>query len=101
MQRRTGVILAVVVVALLAVGIGAVTFATRGTTLVAAPPPKTAAAFTYDPPAGATGVNPAAPVAVRVANGPLNDDGLRDAQGKTVDGALADDRTSWTASGRL
>jgi lipoprotein-anchoring transpeptidase ErfK/SrfK len=101
MRRRTGVILAVVVVALLAVGIGAVTFATRSSNLVAAPPPKPAAAFTYDPAAGAAGVNPTAPVSVRVANGTLNDVALRDAQGKTVEGTLADDRTSWTASGRL
>src|SRR5829696_3093613 len=101
MRRRTGVILAVVVVALLAVGIGAVTFATRSSNLVAAPPPKPAAAFTYDPAVGAAGVNPTAPVSVRVANGTLNDVALRDAQGKTVEGTLADDRTSWTASGRL
>ena len=45
-------------------------------------------------------MNPTAPVSVRVSNGTLNDVALRDAQGTTVDGALSDDRTSWTASGR-
>jgi lipoprotein-anchoring transpeptidase ErfK/SrfK len=65
------------------------------------PPPKPAAALTYDPAADATGVNPTAPVSVKVATGTFTDVTLRDAEGKAVEGALSADRTSWTASGRL
>jgi lipoprotein-anchoring transpeptidase ErfK/SrfK len=102
MRRRTGVILAVVVAALLVVGVVAVTIVNRSSSpLAAAPPPKPAATFTYDPAAGATGVNPTAPISVRVANGTFTDVALRDAQGKAVEGKLSDDRTSWTASDRL
>jgi lipoprotein-anchoring transpeptidase ErfK/SrfK len=101
MPRRIGLILAVVLAgALVAVTVGLAS-AKRGDTPVVAAPPKPAAAFTYDPGAGTTGVNPTAPISVKVANGTFVEVGLHDAEGEAVEGALSADRTQWTASGRL
>jgi len=65
---------------------------------VPAGPIKAAAALAYDPGPGATGVNPTAPIGVRVSGGSFADVTLRDAEGTTVEGALSDDRTRWTAT---
>lgn len=52
----------------------------------------------YEPAAGATAVNPSAPVAVRAAEGTLDEVVLSDPDGKPVAGALNAERTAWTAS---
>jgi lipoprotein-anchoring transpeptidase ErfK/SrfK len=100
MRRRIGLILAIVLAALVAVTVG-IASAKRGDEPVAQAPPKPAASFTYDPAGGATGVNPTAPVSVQVVHGTFADVALHDKAGKAVDGALSEDRTRWTASGRL
>ena len=101
MRRRIGVVVAVVLAgALIAATVG-IASAKRGDAPAVIAPPKPVAAFTYDPGAGASGINPTAPVSVRVAHGTFAEVALRDAAGDAVEGALSDDRTQWTASGRL
>ena len=95
-MRRIGLILAVVVIgSLIAV---AVAIASGRPDPVPAAPVKPAAALAYDPGRGAAGVNPTAPIAVRVSDGTFADVALHDAGGAAVEGALSDDRTRWTAS---
>jgi len=95
-MRRIGLILAVVVIgSLIAV---AVAIASGRPGVVPAAPVEPAAALAYDPGPGATGVNPTAPIAVRVSDGTFADVALHDAEGAAVEGALSDDRTRWTAS---
>ena len=53
------------------------------------------AKVTFEPGAGATDVNPVAPVSVRVANGTIKQVTLTNANGKQVAGALSPDRTSY------
>jgi lipoprotein-anchoring transpeptidase ErfK/SrfK len=104
MRRRISLILAIVLAVSLVVAVVVIAASKRSSGgVLAAPevPPKPAAVFTYDPAADATGVNPTAPVTVKVATGTFADVTLRDAEGKAVEGSLAADRLSWTASGRL
>ena len=93
-MRRIGLILAVVVVGSLI----AVAIASGRPDPVPAAPVKPAAALAYDPGPGAAGVNPTAPIAVRVASGTFADVALHDGEGTAVQGTLSDDRTSWAAS---
>ena len=95
-MRRIGLILAVVLAGSLAAVAVAIGSGTRSA--VPAGPIKAAAALAYDPGPGATGVNPTAPIGVRVSGGSFADVTLRDAEGTTVEGALSDDRTRWTAT---
>ncbi|RZT83752.1 lipoprotein-anchoring transpeptidase ErfK/SrfK [Pseudonocardia sediminis] len=55
-------------------------------------------AVSYEPAAGATGLNPTAPVAVRAAEGTLDRVALSDPDGDPVEGGLNAERTAWTAS---
>ena len=101
MRKRVALILGVVLVAsLIALTVG-IASAKRGDAPLIAAPPKPAAAFTYDPAAAATGVDPTAPISVRVAHGTFVDVALRDGAGEAVGGTVSEDRTQWTASGRL
>jgi lipoprotein-anchoring transpeptidase ErfK/SrfK len=105
MRKRIGLILGLAVVLIGSLGAYAVATAsgTSGMSGPAVPgePPKPGAALAFEPGAGATGVNPTAPVAVRVANGTFAQVALADDKGRAVPGALSDDRTRWTASERL
>jgi lipoprotein-anchoring transpeptidase ErfK/SrfK len=101
MSRRVGLVLALVLAgSLIALTVG-IASAKRGDAPEVAVPPKPAASFSYDPAADATGINPTAPISVRVAHGTFVDVALRDGEGKAVDGTVSDDRTQWTSSGRL
>ena len=95
-MRRIGLILAVVLAGSLVAVTVAIGSGTRS--VVPAGPIKAAAALAYDPGPGATGVNPTAPIGVRVSGGSFADVALRDAEGTAVEGALSDDRTRWTAA---
>jgi lipoprotein-anchoring transpeptidase ErfK/SrfK len=101
MRKRIGLILAIVVVGSLAAFAVATASGTRPAAPSDGPPPKPAAALAYEPGAGAKGVSPTATVSARVTSGTFADVALRDGDGKAVDGTLSDDRTRWTASGRL
>ena len=79
-MRRIGLILAVVLVGSLV----AVACAPGSRSPHPVEPVKPVAAFTFDPGPGATGVNPTAPVGVRVAGGSFADVALRDAEGTAV-----------------
>lgn len=100
-MKRVALILAVVLVGSLGVITVATASGTRGAAPSAAEPPRPAAVVAYEPGADAKGVNPTAPVSVRVAHGTFADVTLRDPKGEAVEGSLSDDRTRWTASGRL
>ena len=52
----------------------------------------------YDPGPGATGVNPTAPIGVRVSSGSFADVDSARRAGHAVEGTLSDDRTRWTAT---
>jgi lipoprotein-anchoring transpeptidase ErfK/SrfK len=97
-KRRIALVLAIVLVGALAAVSAATALRPRAAAPVIGDPPKPAATVTYDPAAGAAGVNPTAPIAVRVASGTLADVTLRDPAGKAIEGELAADRTRWTAS---
>jgi lipoprotein-anchoring transpeptidase ErfK/SrfK len=98
LMRRVGLILAVVVVGSLIAVTVAVASGTRSPLAKPTEAPKPAAVFAYDPGPGATGVNPIAPIGVRVSSGTFAEVALRDAQGAAVEGTLSDDRTGWAAS---
>jgi lipoprotein-anchoring transpeptidase ErfK/SrfK len=101
MRRRIGVIVAVLLAgSLIALTVG-IASAKRGNAPTIAVPAKPTASFAYDPAAGTKDVNPTAPISVRVAHGTFVEVALRDAAGEAVDGALSNDRTQWTSSGRL
>ena len=95
-MRRIGLILSVVLAGSLVAVTVAIGSGTRS--VIPAGPVKAAAALAYDPGPGATGVNPTAPIGVRVSGGSFADVALRDAEGTAVEGALSDDRTRWTAA---
>ena len=76
-MRRIGLILAVVLAGSLAAV--AVALGSGTPSAVPAGPIKAAAALAYDPGPGATGVNPTAPIGVRVSGGSFADVTLRDA----------------------
>jgi lipoprotein-anchoring transpeptidase ErfK/SrfK len=99
-MRRIGLILAVVLVGALAITVAVLSGrrAQLPGAAVDAPPKAPAAAVAYEPAAGASGVNPTAPVAVHVVAGTLGGVALRNSAGKPVEGALAPDRTRWTTS---
>jgi lipoprotein-anchoring transpeptidase ErfK/SrfK len=97
-MRRIGLILAVVLVGALATVTVLIVSRQRAAPETPAVPPRPAAAISYEPAAGASGVNPTAPITVHVAAGTLGDVTLSDDAGKKVEGALAPDRTRWTAS---
>jgi lipoprotein-anchoring transpeptidase ErfK/SrfK len=107
MRRRVGLVLAIVVAGSLIAATVAIASGLRtpaiggGGSGGPGGPIKAAAALAYEPGVGATGVNPTAPVSVRVSGGTFADVALHDAQGKEVHGALSSDRTRWTASDRL
>jgi lipoprotein-anchoring transpeptidase ErfK/SrfK len=61
-------------------------------------PPVSAARITVEPGDGAAGLEPDAPVAVRVAEGRLTRVRMTDAKGRQVSGQLSGDRTSWRPS---
>jgi lipoprotein-anchoring transpeptidase ErfK/SrfK len=98
MRRRVGLILAIAVVGCLVVATFAIASGTRSGLPAPSEVPKPAAALAYEPAAGATGVNPTAPISVRVSSGTFADVALRDAEGKAVEGTMSDDHTRWTAS---
>lgn len=100
MRKRVAVLLTVLVAGMLVAATIAVASGARAPVPDAAPP-RPAAAVSYEPGVNSTGVDPTAPVAVRVASGTFTDVVLRDAAGGPVAGALSADRTSWTASDRL
>lgn len=97
-MRRVGLILAVVVVGSLIAATVAIASGTGGPLAKPTEASKPDAVLAYDPGPGATGVNPIAPIGVKVSSGSLAEVALRDAQGAAVEGTLSDDRTSWTAS---
>ncbi len=101
MNGRVTLVLAFVLAGLLVAGSWAIASGTPESPAVAAAPPEPTAALAHEPAVGATGVNPTAPVAVRVSDGTLGEVTLRDDSGEAVDGALSGDRTSWTAAERL
>ena len=101
MRKRIGLILAIVLVGTLAAVTVAIASGTRPSASTPGPPPKPAAALAFEPATGAKDVNPTATITTRVTSGTFADVALRDAKGKAVEGALSDDRTSWTSSGRL
>ena len=98
MKRRIALVLAVVLVGALAALSAATALRPRAAAPVIGAPPKPAATLAYEPTAGASGVNPTAPISVHVASGTLADVTLRDPAGKAVEGKLAPDSTRWTAS---
>ena len=101
MRKRIGLILAIVLVGTLAAVTVAIASGTRPSVSTPAPPPKPAAALAYEPAIGARDVKPTATVTTRVSGGTFAEVALRDAKGKAVEGALSDDRRSWTSSGRM
>ncbi|MFC4950365.1 L,D-transpeptidase [Pseudonocardia sp. GCM10023141] len=103
-MRRILLVLAVILVG----SLGVVTAATAAngqlaTPLSAAPAPilEPAAAVTYTPAAGATGVDPKTAATATVRDGTFDQVTLTGKDGKVVKGALNADKTSWTSSGPL
>ena len=96
---RRLLIIAISLIGVLGVATAVATAAGRsGLDGVVSAPAAPDASVTYEPGAGATGVNPATPVAVRADEGTLDQIALRDPQGDPVKGELNADRTVWTAS---
>lgn len=56
--------------------------------------------MTMTPAAGATGVPPAAPITVTVFNADIDQVTVTGADGSTITGTIADDKHTWTATGR-
>ena len=56
------------------------------------------AQIAVSPADGTTGVRPDAPVTVTASGGPLTDVTVQDADGHSLQGALSDDKASWTSS---
>ena len=59
------------------------------------------AQIVVSPADGTTGVRPDAPVAVTASGGPLTDVNVQDADGHALEGALSDDKATWTSSAPL
>ncbi len=59
------------------------------------------AQIAVSPADGTTGVRPDAPVTVTASGGPLTDVTVQDADGHSLQGALSDDKASWTSSAPL
>jgi lipoprotein-anchoring transpeptidase ErfK/SrfK len=100
MRKRIGLILAVVLVGSLAAVTVAVAAGSRGGEALPAVKQvlKPGAALTYEPAAGASAVNPKAPVSAQVEDGTFAEVGLHDSAGKAVAGTLVNNRTRWTTS---
>jgi len=77
-MRRIGLILAVVVVGSLIAVTVAIASGSRSPLAKPTETPKPAAVLAYDPGPGATGVNPIAPIGVRVSSGSFAEVALRD-----------------------
>lgn len=100
-MRRIALILAAVIVGSLAVVTAAL--AANGTFSSPAAPVspavvQPAAAVTYTPSAAATGIDPKSVATATVSDGTFEKVALTGKDGKTVDGALNADRTSWSSA---
>ncbi|MBW0105655.1 Ig-like domain-containing protein [Pseudonocardia sp. KRD291] len=96
---RRLLIVAVAIIGVLGVVTAVATASGRSGLDSAAPAPDGPdAAVSYEPAAGATALNPTAPVAVRATGGTLDQVALDGPDGEPVAGALNAERTAWTAS---